>query len=31
MRVFTPSQTGFADSGYAGRDFHRDSPTCPQI
>jgi hypothetical protein len=28
---FTPSRTGFADSGYAGRDFHRDSPTFPQI
>jgi hypothetical protein len=28
---FTPSQTGFAGSGYAGRDFHRTSLTCPQI
>jgi hypothetical protein len=28
---FTPSQTGFAGSGDAGRDFHRTSLTCPQI
>jgi hypothetical protein len=28
---FTPSQRGFAGSGYAGWDFHRTSPTCPQI
>jgi hypothetical protein len=28
---FTPSQTGFAGSGYAGRDFHRATLTCPQI
>jgi hypothetical protein len=28
---FTPSTTGFAGSGYAGRDFHRTSLTCPQI
>src|SRR5258706_6593650 len=29
--VFTPSTTGFAGSGYASRDFHRTSLTCPQI
>ena len=28
---FTPSHEGFAGSGYAGRDFHRTSLTCPQI
>ena len=28
---FTPRTTGFAGSGYAGRDFHRTSLTCPQI
>ena len=28
---FTPSQTGFAGSGYAGRDFHHTTLTCPQI
>jgi hypothetical protein len=28
---FTPSATGFAGFGYAGRDFHRTSLTCPQI
>ena len=28
---FTPSMRGFADSGYAGRDFHHTSLTCPQI
>ena len=28
---FTPGKTGFAGSGYAGRDFHRTSLTCPQI
>jgi hypothetical protein len=28
---FTPSETGFAGSGNAGRDFHRASLTCPQI
>jgi hypothetical protein len=28
---FTPSKTGFTGSGYAGRDFHRTSLTCPQI
>jgi hypothetical protein len=29
--AFTPSTTGFSLSGYAGRDFHRTSLTCPQI
>src|ERR1700759_669321 len=29
--LFTPSTTGLAGSGYAGSDFHRASPTCPQI
>jgi hypothetical protein len=28
---FTPSRKGFAGSGYAGRDFHRNRLTCPQI
>jgi hypothetical protein len=28
---FTPSRKGFAGSGYAGWDFHRTGPTCPQI
>jgi hypothetical protein len=28
---FTPSTAGFACSGYAGLDFHRTRPTCPQI
>ena len=28
---FTPSATGFAGSGCAGRDFHRTSLTCPQL
>jgi hypothetical protein len=28
---FTPSTAGFARSGYAGSDFPRTSPTCPQI
>ena len=28
---FTPSASAFAGSGYAGRDFHRTSLTCPQI
>ena len=29
--VLHQAQTGFAGSGYAGRDFHRTSLTCPQI
>jgi hypothetical protein len=29
--LFTPSTAGFACSGYAGSDFHRTRPTCPQI
>jgi hypothetical protein len=29
--LFTPSKPGFARSGYAGLDFHRTRPTCPQI
>jgi hypothetical protein len=29
--LFTPSTAGFACSGYAGLDFHRTRPTCPQI
>jgi hypothetical protein len=28
---FTPSQTGFAGFGSAGREFHHTSLTCPQI
>jgi hypothetical protein len=29
--VLHQAWTGFARSGYAGRDFHRTSLTCPQI
>jgi hypothetical protein len=29
--AFYTNTTGFAGSGYAGRDFHRTSLTCPQI
>ena len=28
---YTKQEAGFAGSGYAGRDFHRTSLTCPQI
>jgi len=29
--ILHQSHEGIAGSGYAGRDFHRTSPTCPQI
>ena len=29
--ILHQSHKGIAGSGYAGRDFHRTSPTCPQI